>query len=353
MPCFYRASVLLLAAAFSTCAFAAGAVPTLLASPAASAGTELPGATIIAKVEERIITLADVLREMDDRVDGVRKMAANEKEFYQLMEELQNVTINELINKALVVHEFLKDGKRRIPASYVDEIIAHTVQSRFNGDRSKFLAWLLSKGWTPREHRKNVEEDLIYDIMRRQQGSGETVISPAKVEAFYNENKEKFRQEDAAHLRLITFSRAVGMDDAKLLARVQTVLARLKAGEKFDALARELTDVEAHRSKGGDLGWNRKSDLKPEFAALAFTLGKGEIGGPIVTPEAAYLILVEDRKAAGIQPLSDVSGEIQKILTDNLGRENEARWIARLRANAYIRVYLPSSPADAAPRPTP
>ena len=353
MPRVSRVPALLLAVVFSARVFAAGSPPPLL-TPTPPAGIPMPEAeaAIIAKVENRIITYADLKSAMASRVPAISSIATNQQDYDRRLEELQNVMLNELINRALVVFDFQKDGKRKIPASYIDDVRERTIQSpEYNGDRLKFLADLKSKGWSMRDYRKNIEEDLIYDIMRHQQRRSETVISPAKVEAYYDANKDKFQQEDAARLRLITFTRADGMDDAGLLARVQTVLARLKAGEKFESLARELTDVAAHRSKGGDLGWNKKADLKPEFAAPAFTLDKGEVGGPIVTPEAAYLLLIEDRKAAGIQPLADVSGEIQRKLADELGREAEARWIARLRANAYIRIYQPSAPEPAPARP--
>jgi peptidyl-prolyl cis-trans isomerase SurA len=285
---------------------------------------------------------------MGPYVDGIRRIAANEREFYRLLEELQNETLNDLINRALVVIDFKKDGKRQIPASYVEEVISRTLQSgKYGGDRSKLHAEIRANGWSEREYRQSVEENIIYEYMRDQQRRSETVISPAKVEAHYNANLEKYQQPDSARLRLITFARAPGVDDTQLLVRVQAVLTRLKAGEKFDAIARELTDIEAHRAKGGDLGWNKKSDLKPEFAGAAFTSAIGEVNGPIVTPEGAYLLLVEDRKTAGRQPLKEVNGEIQQELAAQIGREAEARWIARLRANAFIQIYPPEDPPPA------
>ncbi|MEI6861562.1 MAG: peptidyl-prolyl cis-trans isomerase [Verrucomicrobiota bacterium] len=352
MPRLLRAPALLFAVVLSARVFAADSPPALLTPPPPPAGTALPEATIIAKVENRIITLGDVRREVELRVDYIRKNAANEREFYRDLAALQNDMLNELINRALVLIDFQKDGKRKVPASVIDEDIDRQIHStKYNGDRLKFLADLKNNGMSPRDYRKNEEENLIYEYMLGQQRRSETVISPAKVEAYYNAHKDKYQQEDAVRLRLITFTRAEGMDDAQLLARVQSVLARLKAGEKFETLARELTDVQAHRAKGGDLGWTKKTELKPEFATPAFTLDKGEIGGPIVTPEAAFLMLIEDRRAAGLQPLAEVSGEIQKDLATQLGLEAQARYIARLRANAYIRVYEPAAAEPAPGRP--
>jgi peptidyl-prolyl cis-trans isomerase SurA len=346
MPRFYRASFYL-AAVLAARVFAADAPPALLTPNSPPTATDLPADTVVAVVENRIITFDDLRREVLPRLDAVRKTARNEQDFYRLLDELQYDLLNEQINRALVVYDFQKDGKRRIPASYIDQVVAETILKKYDGDRVKFLAELRNNGWSQRDYRKRVEEDLIYDIMRGQQRKSETVISPTRVAAYYNENKDKFLQEDEVHFRLITLTRAAGENDASLLARVQPVLARLKSGEKFDALAREFSNDEIRRAKGGDFGWTKKTDLKPEFAAPAFTQEKGEPSGPIITPEACYLLYVEDRKAAGIKPLAEVSGDIQKELAAQLGREAEARWIARLRATAYIRVYLPPPGASA------
>jgi peptidyl-prolyl cis-trans isomerase SurA len=175
--------------------------------------------------------------------------------------------------------------------------------------------------------------------MRNQQHKNEDVVSPVRIETYYQENQSKFYQEASAHWRMITFNRAAGETDTDLLKRAQPVMARLQAGEKFDALAREVSQ-DAMQAKGGDQGWQTKSALIPEFADPLFKLSPGQMADPIVLPPpgGCYLIYLEERKAAGIQSLPEVSGEIEKILAAQMAREAEDHWIQRLRANAYINV---------------
>jgi len=325
-------------------ALSALAVATITPVPAAesAASTEGPQATIVAVVENRIITWDDLLRKVSPLLDNVRRNAKNEKEFNDMRDELISAVLNEQINRLLVVNDFRKEPRRRIPDNAIDDYIVRTVADKFGGDRAKFLAYLAENGWNPREYRQQAEEDLIYIVMRQQHRKSETVVSPLQVEEYYRAHQDSadFRQADAVRLRLISFNRQPGEADAALLARVQPVIARLNAGEKFEAVAREAGDNPAQRAKGGDLGWTNKADLSPEFSAPAFTLEKGAFSGPILRAEACYLIYVEDRKAAGLKPLSEVSGIIQKELADRIGLEAEARWIARLRENSYVRVSL-------------
>ena len=105
---------------------------------------------IAAIVESKVITVEDIRREIAPLVPEVQRESRNEQEFNQKLEALQDDIIQNLIDRELIVKEFRKDEKKRIPESYVDNQIAETQISQFDGDRSKFLAYLRSRGKTLR-----------------------------------------------------------------------------------------------------------------------------------------------------------------------------------------------------------
>ena len=293
---------------------------------------------VVAVAEDKVITVDDLRREIGPRVPALQRSARNEKEFNEKLESLQDEIIQEMIDRILIVKEFKKDDKRTVPSSYINNAIAEEQISRFESDRSKFLAYLRNSGLTYRDYRRKVEDDMIYNYMRSQQRKSSNVVSPARVESFYNENKDRFQQEDQVHMRLLSLTRLPTETDETLLSRVQKVVDRFKAGEKFEDLARELSQ-DAKRAKGGDWGWQPRADLKAEFSKPLFELAKGEATTPILAPEAVYLLYVEDRKFAGLEPLVDVREQIERILSNQIARESEARWLERLRRNAYVKIY--------------
>jgi peptidyl-prolyl cis-trans isomerase SurA len=293
---------------------------------------------VVAVAEDKIITVDDLRREIAPRVPALQRSARNEKEFNDKLEALQDEVIQEMIDRVLIVRDFKKDEKRKVPESYVNNAIAEEHIRRFDGDRAKFLAYLRNSGLTYRDYRKRVEDDMIYDYMRGQQRKSQNVVSPARVEAFYNQNKDRFQQEDQVQMRLLSLTRQTGESDDSLLERAAKVQARFKAGEKFEDLARELSQ-DSKRAKGGDWGWQPRADLKPEFSEPLFKLEKGQATAPIVAPEAVYILYVEDRKFAGIQPLSEVREQIERILANQMAGESEQRWLERLRRNAYVKIY--------------
>ncbi len=293
---------------------------------------------IAAIVEDKVITVDDVRREIGPLVPQIQKEARNEKEFNERLEAMQDEVIQNLIDKVLIVKDFKKDEKKHIPDSYIDNQIASTLTEQFDNDRSKFLAYLRSRGTTLRDYRKEVEEDIIYNYMRHQQRKSESLVSPVRIETFYKENKDRFYREDGVHLRLIQFTRTNGETDVELHNKGAEVVGRFNRGEKFEDLAKEYSQ-DSRRAKGGDWGWQKRSDLKPEFSEPLFALKAGQISEPILLPEGCFLLFVEERKYAGIQPLAEVRGEIERILVQQMAHVSEERWLERLRRNGYVKHY--------------
>jgi peptidyl-prolyl cis-trans isomerase SurA len=223
-----------------------------------------------------------------------------------------------------------------VPASYIDNQLAETIITQFDGDRSKYLAYLRSRGISQKDYRREIEEDMIFSYMRQQQAKSGSTVSPVRIEAFYNENKERFHQEDSVHLRLIQISRAPEDTDETLRAKGENVIAELAAGADFGSVARKYSQ-DARKTKGGDMGWVRRADLRKEFSDVIFTLKKGERSELLITAEGAYIFLVEDRKYAGTLPIDEVRPDIERALVQQGSRRATERWLEKLRRNAYVK----------------
>jgi peptidyl-prolyl cis-trans isomerase SurA len=283
-----------------------------------------------------VITVDDIRREVGPLVPEIQRQSRNEKEFNEKLEALQEDVVQNLIDRVLIVKEFYKDEKRKVPASYIDNQLAETIIAQFDGDRSKFLAYLRSRGISQKDYRKEVEEDMIYGYMKQQQSKSASTVSPVKIEAFYTENKDRFYQEDAVHLRLIQIARTPDDTDDTLKTKAAEVIVQLTAGADFGELARQYSQ-DSRKGKGGDWGWQRRSDLRKEFSDVIFALEKGQHSAPLIMPEGAFILFVEERKHAGTLPLDEVRPDIEKALVQQGSHQATERWLEKLRRNAYVK----------------
>ncbi|HEY5079403.1 MAG TPA: peptidylprolyl isomerase [Opitutaceae bacterium] len=291
---------------------------------------------IAAIAEDKIITVDDVRREVTPLIPQLQRDAKSEQEFNQRLEALQDNAIQNLIDRVLIIKDFQKDDKKHVPQSFVDNQIAEELTDQFDNDRSKFLAYLRARGTTMRDYRKETEEDIIYNYMMHQQHKSQTIVSPVRIEQYYKENKDRFYQDDSVHLRLIQLTRTPGETDGALKGQAESILLRLRSGEKFEDLAKEYSSDSRH-AKGGDWGWMKRSDLKPEFSEPLFAVKKGECSEPVILPEGCFLLYADDRKYAGIQSLDEVRDQIERVLVQQMSRESEDRWLERLRRNGYVK----------------
>ncbi|GAM84834.1 hypothetical protein ANO11243_028360 [Dothideomycetidae sp. 11243] len=81
-------------------------------------------------------------------------------------------------------------------------------------------------------------------------------------------------------------------------AKKEEAAEKLRAGVKFDEVAREFSEDKARQ--GGALGWKTKGSLLPEFEKVAFELEVSSTGSPkwaeVKTSEGYHLVMVEGRK---------------------------------------------------------
>lgn len=292
---------------------------------------------IAAVVESKVITVDDIRRELAPILPQIRRDSRNQQEFSERIDRVQNEIIRNLVDRTLIVKDFRKDEKRKIPESYIDNAIQEQLATQFEGDRARFLAYLKSRGFTLRDYRREMEDEIIYGYMRGQHRKSLNVVSPAKVETYYSENQAKFHQDEQVHLRLIQLNRG-DFADSQLLEQASTILAKFHAGAKFADLAKEYTQ-DARKAKGGDWGWQKKADLKPEFSEPLFALETGAVSRPILQKEGIYLLFAEERKAAGVPPIAEVREQIETTLAQQMTREAQEKWLERLRRDAYIRLY--------------
>ncbi|KAF0093210.1 MAG: peptidyl-prolyl cis-trans isomerase SurA [Puniceicoccaceae bacterium 5H] len=292
---------------------------------------------IAAEVEGEIITFEDLRREMGPLIPRIRESARNRQEFNQKMENLYFEVLQNLIDRVLIVDEF-GEKEFNLPQSYIENEYDRILAEDFGGDRAEFLEYLKEQGQNVREFRRDLRDKIIVSAMRSEKRKSESQVSPERIEAFYNENKVAFYQEESVKLRIIML-RPLADENADLMQQsVEKVLSELDDGKDFSDVARKYSQ-DSRRESGGDWGWLKRTDLKDELAKVAFDLKPGEHSDPVKIANQTFILYVEDYRPEGILPLAEVRDRIEEILAGQLARQAQEAWLDRLRRDAYVRYY--------------
>jgi peptidyl-prolyl cis-trans isomerase C len=152
-------------------------------------------------------------------------------------------------------------------------------------------------------------------------------VTDEEIKRHYDEEAAKIPQVErirARHILVPTEKQA------------KDVLARLKKGEKFEDIAKQVS-TDGSKEYGGDLGYFSEQDMVPEFSKAAFALKVGETSQPVKTDYGWHIIKLEDRKMQGAQPLEAVKTAIRNLLL----RQKVQEAVIGLRKTADIQLIDP------------
>lgn len=82
-------------------------------------------------------------------------------------------------------------------------------------------------------------------------------------------------------------------------AKLEGILARVRAGEDFVKLANEFTEDPSGKGSGGDLGWFGRGRMVKPFEDAAFTLKPGEVSGVFETVFGFHIVKLDERRTQG------------------------------------------------------
>ena len=154
-------------------------------------------------------------------------------------------------------------------------------------------------------------------------------LSDNDIKAFYERNMKDFELPEmvkASHILIMPDLSIMDKEKARKAAKAKAeeILKKIKNGGDFAQLAREYSQDTGSKKQGGKLGWFQRGVMVKPFEEAAFSLKKGEISGIVETPFGYHIIMVTDRKEAGIMPLKDAQDLIKKTLS-----VQKARGVAR------------------------
>jgi parvulin-like peptidyl-prolyl isomerase len=315
--------VLILAAALSALALASRAEPTLL-----------NGVAVI--VNDAVITYKEVFTAMaEDEEFLVRRYASQPQVLEQKRRELMQERIEVLVETRLILDEFKKAGYN-LPESVIEERVNKDIRSY--GNRLTLMKTLQARGLTFEAYRKRKRDEFIVLAMSEHFVPHDPVISPQRMETYYRENPERFRLPDQVKIRMIELTNRANdtVFSSKKLAH--EIIAKLEEGAPFAEMAKVYSQG-SKASAGGDFGWVDKKFLRTELAEKAFALKAGERSAVIETPEACYILLVEEVRPSHVRPLSEVRDEVESTLKSEEIKRLHKKWIDRLKQKSFVRYF--------------
>ncbi|HCB11725.1 MAG TPA: hypothetical protein DEO94_06305 [Cyanobacteria bacterium UBA11991] len=310
---------------------------TLLVAGMLLTGCGLKNSQAIIKINDSTITQKDFDTMLDKQIAmspfakiGMGDIKQNKNGVFYLMTERAVVT--QLVVQNILDQEAKARGIRvsnRELNSAIDKVIDQL------GGKDRLSALLKQNNVTIADFKNDMRNQVKMEKLARSVKN--VKVSDKEAKDFYNKNIDKFKhgeQVRASHILLsadpIQVSQEIASSSKKQLSQeelTKRTAAKIKENEalanklsselkldnsKFAAYAKKYSQDQGSAQKGGDLGFFEAKAMVPEFSKAAFAAKPNTVIGPVRSQFGYHIILVVDRKPAGIEPFNKVKNNLKQ-----------------------------------------
>jgi peptidyl-prolyl cis-trans isomerase C len=134
----------------------------------------------------------------------------------------------------------------------------------------------------------------------------------------------------------------------------QKIIAQLKSGNDFAALAKRMSADKATAAKGGDLGWFGPRDMDPSFTNAVALLKKGEFTTtPVQTAAGFHVIQLQNTRDRTPPAFEDVKDRLAKIVVAKSFKAHSDEVLKTAKIEPPLSAAPTPAAAPAAPAQTP
>lgn len=274
---------------------------------------------VVAVVNDEIITMSDLQREMQKRTDITE----------------QKLMLEEMIDRKLQMDAAKRNGMA-VGDKELDEAIAD-IMARNKMDAGQFERALAKEGLTPEQYRAEFREQMTMSRLFNKFVRAGISVDTTEIRAYYEKNRALYslpEEVKVRHLVVPVKEKASPAEVADARERAESLMARIRTGEDFIRLIREHSGSPT-AAQDGDLGFLPRGQAIPEIDAATKDLKPGEFAGPVRVGDGFHIIRVEDIRTP-VLPFEKVKDEIQKLLFEQKMENTYRSFLQSLRSEAHI-----------------
>lgn len=268
----------------------------------ASQAATIPVDGIAAVVGDQVILIS----EMMSAVNTARSQGAKVQNAQDLA-RLEKDVLQGLVEAELLVQKAKAEKVEINEASLISQIDSLQAKARTSfSSEGEFRQALRESGFGTIDEWRKMQLDaarryrLQQEVMQKLQRDGKVTavnVTEEEVSEAYSKAKDQLPlMEPRVGMRQIVIATRPSEAAKKVArARIDSIRAELeKHPDDFENIARRESMDPGSREQGGDLGWNRRGRMVPEFDRMMFALNPGVIS-PVIETGFGYHIIRVDR----------------------------------------------------------
>ena len=258
----------------------------------------------------------------------------NEEQYYETRRQVLELLIDDKITQVKIQEMGIKVDEKEI-----DDAIEKLKRDN-KWTQEDLLSRLEKEGISFEKYKANMKTELERIQLINYEVRSRIIIREEMMKQYYEENKKKFDAELKVHLASIFLLRQDPEDETELLEtkkKGEDILERLKAGENFQALARQYSQGPGAED-GGYLGAFKIDELDPGLRKILEVIPEGGFSDLIIRPNGIQIIMVVRKEGGKVKSFEDVKDAIYGILYQEEINKRYMAWIKELREQSYTKI---------------
>lgn len=299
---------------------------TILATAASAADrTFVEG--IVVRVNDRILTTADIRQRISERAAETGKPVPDSAYPYLVQEAADE----------LCMLERVAELKLEVSNEELNAAVQQVREANHVPDDAAFEQTLKGMGMTLDTLKGRLRDTLLIQRLLRRE-LGDLPLTEEELRERYQKEKDQYMIGERVHLEhyLLTVSADRSDLEAKVAA-ARRLVAAARAGGDFLALVQQ--EVKAGHGTGGDLGLVLVADLRPEVREVVEKLKPGELADPFVTSNGVQTGRLVKRIPPTVKPFEEVEDELRRKEMDERYRSHLAAVVSELKKRYLVETH--------------
>ncbi|MFP4501258.1 MAG: peptidylprolyl isomerase [Candidatus Hydrogenedentota bacterium] len=202
-------------------------------------------------------------------------------------------------------------------------------------------------GVTPGQMREALRSTLRVDKAFRAVAEEQGIdVSSEEINTFYEENPKLFNRPDSVHLKQIFVRPEPNAESAseeqwaQARKKAEKALARVRAGEKFETVAKDMSDS-PDAAQGGDVGFTPVEHLPAVYQDVVATLDVGQLSEILRSEHGFHIVQVVAKKGGEKVALSEAEARVRRALRHAKAEDAVAAWSDSIINNQQqVKIFL-------------
>jgi peptidyl-prolyl cis-trans isomerase SurA len=294
---------------------------------------------VIAQVNDGVVTLSQLKREMKERVETLKQNGMTEQQANSEVEKHKPELIATLINEQLL----LQRGKE---LDLTERVEAEVNKRMLEVAKDNGITSIDKLDEAMREAKLDpaaIRQTMRIEIMKQAVLEGEVDsklfygLTQDELHKYFDTHQATFLKPESIEMSEI-FLGLAGKQEADVKAQATKLVTQLRGGADFCTLAAAYTDRPATAGKKPcKVGLFQVPDLRPDIAAAVKRVNPGGVSEPLKTDEG-YQILRVDARTAGSNTPTFIENSVREVITRERSPKAREDYLQQLRNDGYVKI---------------